>query len=166
MKTESALILSLGGLPPFSAKGCIQELMPIPQKSTRRTLSGELISFELPQRYRSIITCHDQVPLATEGLWPGQRLKICCIQRLWQKAQGDRVLLERDPLETSLIALDGNKAIIPILERSGRTVKLTSSVEEAFVSYRPWLDVCVISFTLFTDEWGLKGGWRLEVEEI
>lgn len=162
---ETCLILSVGGLPPLSAKGCVQELMPLPQKTSRRTLNGNLISFDQPQRYRSIVTSQDQVPLASEGLWPGQCLKMGCIQRLWQKVHGEKMLLERDPLEASLVALDCEKKIVPILERSGRSVKLGPLTKETFVSYRPWLDVCVISFTLFTDHNSLKAGWRLEVEE-
>jgi hypothetical protein len=46
-----------------------------------------------------------------------------------------------------------------------KTVNVVSDAN-VFVSYRPWLSMRVISLTLRTDEWGLKAGWRLELEEI
>jgi hypothetical protein len=164
---ESTLILSIGGLPPLSARGCTQELMPIPQNLFRRTINGSLLYLgqKPQQRYRSLITCQDQSVLATEGLWPGQALKMGCIQRLWQKAVSADVLLERDAIEGSLVAIDAQQNPVRILEQTGRKIKLEPHATTVFLSYRPWLDVQVIHFTLCTQEWGLKAGWRLEVEE-
>jgi hypothetical protein len=49
----------------------------------------------------------------------------------------------------------------------GRNVVFASNVaDDTYVSYRPWLDMRVVTFSLNTNEWGLKAGWRLELEEI
>ncbi|MEI8295003.1 MAG: hypothetical protein WCG04_00570 [Alphaproteobacteria bacterium] len=168
---ESELILSIGGLPPLSARGCTQELMPIQQNLFRRTINGSLLYLgqKTQQRYRSIITCQDQSVLATEGLWPGQHLRMGCIQRLWQKADGNadgaEVLLEREAIEGSVIAVDDKQNNLRILEQAGRKVRLAASETPVFLSYRPWLDVQVINFKLLTHEWDIKAAWRLEVEE-
>src|SRR5438046_2382455 len=126
---ESELILSIGGLPPLSARGCTQELTPIQQNLFRRTINGSLIYLgqKTQQRYRSLITCHDQSVLATEGLWPGQRLRMGCIQRLWQKAMGAEVLLEREAIEASIIAVDARQKPVTILGQAGRKVRLEPS---------------------------------------
>lgn len=164
---ESELILSIGGLPPFSARGCTQELMPIRHNLFRRTINGSLhyLGQKTHQRYRSVITCQDQSVFASEGLWPGQVLKIGCIQRLWQKAVSVDVMLERNPVEGSLVAVDVLQKPVQILEQVGIKVKLERWEPTVFISYRPWLDVYVTHFTLYTQEWELKAGWRLEVEE-
>lgn len=164
---ESELILSIGGLPPFSARGCTQELMPIRQNLFRRTINGSLLYLgqKTHQRYRSCITCQDQSVFTSEGLWPGQVLKIGCIQRLWQKVVSVDAILERNPIEGSLIAIDALQNPVRVLEQAGPKITLENHERDVFISYRPWLDVQVTHFTLYTQEWDLKTGWRLEVEE-
>lgn len=164
---ESELILSQGGLPPLSARGCIQQLMPIDAGLLRRTIDGKLIYTGKPNghKYRSIISCEDKAALALEGIWRGSFLRVGCIQRLWQKASSASVLLERDPVEGSVFALNANQDKVTVQEIVGRKVLLEQS-GEAFVSYCPWLDMRVVGFVLTTDEWGLKAGWRLTLEEV
>ena len=83
---ETELILSVGGLPPLSARDCVQELIPIEQGRLRRTINGELIFVGKQwSKYRSVIYCTDKTTLATNGLIPGTVVKVGCIQRLWQK---------------------------------------------------------------------------------
>lgn len=166
---ESELILSRGGFPPLSARGCTQQLMPIESGTLRRTINGALIytGKAITHKYRSIISCEDKASLALEGFWRGSQVRVGCIQRLWQKIAEREVLLERDPAEGSVFAITTQKQEMTIQEISGRKIVFAeSTLGEAFVSYRPWLDMRVITFSLSTNEWGLKAGWRLELEEI
>ena len=163
---ESELILCQGGLPPLSARGCIQQLMPIESGVLRRTIDGRLI-YAGPlsaHKYRSIIQCEDKASLALEGLWRGSRLRVGCIHRLGQKTSGSSVFLERDPVEGSVFAVTARQKAVAIQEITGRKVLLATD-GEAFVSYCPWLDMRVVSFSLTTNEWGLNAGWRLVLEE-
>lgn len=123
---ESVLLLSVGGLPPRSARGCIQELFPVNQGKFRRTVNGELVYLG-PQtvlKYRSVVRCHDTSVLASEGLFPGQSLKIGCIQRLWQKASSQSVVLERMPVAGSVLAMGGDQKPIQITSGQDRTILL------------------------------------------
>ncbi|MBM3467889.1 MAG: hypothetical protein FJX71_00465 [Alphaproteobacteria bacterium] len=166
---ESELILSRGGFPPLSARGCIQNLIPIESGLLRRTINGSLIYVgkESGHKYRSIISCEDKASLALEGFWRGSEVRVGCIQRLWQKVSGQEAHLERDPIEGSLFAVTQDRKNIEIKEVSGRKVAINKKRDEViFLSYRPWLNMRVIVFTLTTNEWGLKAGWKLELEEI
>lgn len=166
---ESELILSRGGFPPLSARGCVQHLMPIETGALRRTINGVLIYTGIPltHKYRSIISCEDKAALALEGFWRGSELRVGCIQRVWQKVFGPQVLLERDPVEGSVFVLTAQQQEKEIQEVRGRTIAFTNqNDEEVFVSYRPWLDMRVVTFSLMTNEWGLTAGWRLVLEEI
>jgi hypothetical protein len=164
---ESELILSQGGLPPLSARGCIQELMPIESGVLHRTIDGRLIyaGHSNTHKYRSIIHCEDKASLALEGLWRGGLLRVGCIQRLWQKVHGPSVILERDPVEGSVFAITPGQEKVVIQEIMERKITLKNE-GEAFVSYCPWLEMRVINFTLTTNEWGLKAGWKLVLEEV
>ncbi len=164
---ESDLIFSVGGLPPLSARGCIQELTPLALGQLRRTVNGKLvyIGADHQQKYYSVITCQDKTPFAHEGLWRGSLIKVGCIQRLWQKVKGETVTLERDPIVGSIVAIDQAQKPIDILAIEERTLTL-SSVENVYISYRPWLEMRVVTFLINTDEWGVKAGWKLETEEV
>lgn len=166
---ESELILSRGGFPPLSARGCTQQLMPLATGALRRTVNGNLTYTGKPaaHKYRSLISCEDKASLALEGLWRGSEVRVGCIQRLWQKAGGQEVLLERDPVKDSVIAIAEKQQEKTIQEVTGRMVVLAEAFpEETYISYRPWLDMRIVTFSLYTNEWGLKAGWRLELEEI
>ena len=104
---ESELILSRGGFPPLSARGCVQQLMPILAGELRRTINGSLIytGKSLTHKYRSIITCEDRAVIAMEGFWRGSEIRVGCIQRIWQKVEGEQALLERDPIEGSVFIM-------------------------------------------------------------
>jgi hypothetical protein len=70
----------------------------------------------------------------------------------------------------SIFATTAHQERREVQEALGRKVVLAESPagmnEDVFVSYRPWLDMRVVTFSLSTNEWGLKAGWRLELEEI
>ena len=166
---ESELILSRGGFPPLSARGCIQQLMPVEAGALQRTINGVLIYTGKPvaHKYRSVISCEDKASLALEGFWRGSEVRVGCIQRLWQKIAGEEICLERDPVMGSVFAITAKQQEREVQEVTGRKVIFSqNNSEEAFVSYRPWLDMRVVTFSLQTNEWGLKAGWRLELEEI
>lgn len=166
---ESELTLSRGGFPPLSARGCVQQLMPIEAGSLRRTINGKLIYTGQMggRKYRSLIVCEDKASLAFEGLWRGEEVRVGCVHRLWQKVVGGEATLERDPVGGSVFGLAADQEEINIQEVRGRKVILASEIkDDAFISYRPWLDMRVVDFSFSTNEWGLKAGWRLVLEEI
>lgn len=157
----------------MSARGCIQQLMPIETGALRRTINGSLIYTGKPtaHKYRSVISCEDKASLALEGLWRGSEVRVGCIQRLWQTVENHEILLERDPVVESIFLVTEKQQQKDIQEVRGRKVVVcggNSAINpgQAFVSYRPWLDMRVVTFSLHTNEWGLKAGWRLELEEI
>lgn len=165
---ETELIIEGCGFPPLSARGCSQELTLVEQGTFRRTVNGDLAYLGPRQhKYRSVVQCEDKVTLVNEGvLARGMVVRIGCLQRLWQQGVGD-VTLEREAVAGSVAAMDSgqNPVIVDVVD--AKTIKVTqASQTDVFVSYRPWLTMRVISLTLRTDEWGLKAGWRLELEEV
>lgn len=161
---ETELILSVGGFPPLSARGCVQELTPVMLGSLRRTINGTLVYVGKPQqKYRSVIKCQDKSVLASEGLGRGSLVKVGCIQRLWQRVDSGQLTLERDPVEGSVAAVDTFQTPVTIKQIKDRTVEVAG---KGYVSYRPWLTMRVMSFQLMTHEWGVKGEWKLELEEV
>lgn len=166
---ETELIIEGCGFPPLSARGCNQELTIVEQCAFRRTVNGDLAYLgPKDQKYRSVIHCEDKVTLVNEGvLARGMIVRIGCLQRLWQQGYG-RVTLEREAVTGSVVALDAAQKAVEMHLIDSKTIQVTSEGDHAnvFVSYRPWLSMRVISLTLRTDEWGLKAGWRLELEEI
>ena len=166
---ESELIMSKGGFPPLSARGCVQQLTPIESGELRRTINGVLIytGKSLTHKYRSLITCEDKASVALKGIWRGSEVRIGCIQRLWQKVVGTQAILERHPFPGSIFVISEKGAEIEVESIKDRTLALRmTSSEEGFISYRPWMDMRVMTFSLLTNEWGMKAGWRLELEEI
>jgi hypothetical protein len=175
---ESELILNPGGFPPLSARGCVQHLRPIEAGLMRRTINGALIYAGKPlaHKYHSIIYCEDKASLPLEGLWRGSEVRVGCIQQLWHQTTQREVLLERDPREGSVLVMTSTREEIEIQSVKGRKViiadrglkdrGLDDKGSEVFIAYRPWLHMRIITFSLMTDEWGLKAGWRLELEEI
>lgn len=168
---ETELMLNLGGFPPLSARGCKQELMPIQQGSFYRTINGELILVGGGDlKYRSIIECEDKTTIATNGLYPGSEVMVGCIQRLWEKVSSDdeneAIILERYPVKGSVVVLDEYQKEIQVTKVDGKIVHLKDRARTCYISYRPWLNMRAITYSLNTDEWDLKGGWTLELEEI
>lgn len=168
---ETELILSVGGFPPLSARGCQQDLIPVLQGSLRRTINGELVMVGSQDlKYKSTIKCSDKTSLATDGLYPGCEVMVGCIQRLWQKVTENKdnepMILERYPVKGSVVVMDENQKEIEIAALDGKRIQLQDRSNTYYISYRPWLNMRAITYSLNTDEWGIKGGWSLEVEEI
>lgn len=168
---ESILKFSVGGLPPLSARGCTQTLTPLPLGYQQRTMNGDLISWgNQGVKYKSHIQCQDQAVLATDGLYPGVDITVECIQSLWQRFQSDGegenvIRLDREPVEGSVVAMTDEREPLEI-RHDGDQVYLPHMVGPIFVSYRPRLHMKVRNYELFTSEWGMSSGWKLDLEEV
>lgn len=163
---ETELVISHAGFPPLSARGCIQELVPVSLGQFRRTINGDLVFLGTQgKKYKTTISCQDKAPLATDELVPGMVVDVQCIQRLWQKVEGSKAVLERFAVEESICAIDERRNPVPIICFSKNEVILGND-ETAFVSYRPLLTMRVIRYALTTNEWGINAGWRLDLEEV
>lgn len=161
---ETILELSVGGFPPLSARGCVQELIPITLGEFRRTVNGALLFLgENETKYKSIVSCEDKNVLASHLLAPGQPVRISCLQRLWQKVERERVVLDKACVSSSIAVFDAHNAPVDF-DMKGDVIHIKG--EGAFISYRPILEMLVRTYELKTDEWGLRCGWRLESEEI
>ncbi len=179
---ETELIIEGCGFPPLSARGCSQELTVVPQGEFRRTVNGNLAYLGPDQhKYRSVIRCEDKVTLVNEGvLARGMVVRIGCLQRLWQQCQNRCVTLEREAVSGSIVAMDGAQKPLSVRVLDSKTVEVAAhgddevaaviedkvKANKVFISYRPWLSMRVLSLVLYTDEWGLKAGWTLELEEV
>lgn len=163
---ESNLIISRGGFPPLSARGCVQTLTPIATGQFKRTVNGDLIFLGVQgKKYRSVISCKDKAVLATGDLEPGTEIEVQCIQRLWQRGQDGEVTLEHDHVPGALAAVSEARKPVSVVKTVSNKITVASS-DVVFVSYRPILKMRVIKYTLRTDEWGLCCEWELELEEI
>jgi hypothetical protein len=168
---ETELTISIGGLPPLSARGCEQELTPIIQGEFHRTINGDLIYLgdNTHTKYKSTVTCNDKTAIATDGLHRGSEIKLGCIQRLWQKIETDQpdVMLDKLAMLDSIYALDSDNNPIGIIEAiDHQLIKLETPHKGGFICYRPLLNMRVIQYHLKTNEWGIKVGWQIECEEI
>lgn len=161
---ETELTLSRGGLPPFSARGCTQTLSLVSLGAYHRTIANKLVYLGKPEKkFKSVIQCQDMTSLATDGLWPGTVVEVGCIQRLCQKILGDVCVLERPARPESVqVTLVGDNCAY---EYKDQTIFFKEQ-QEGFVSYRPILRMQVKNYTLTTDEWGVKVGWQLDLEEV
>jgi len=172
--TETRLKLSIGGLPPLSARGCTQTLTPCPMGDMRRTIAGKLVytGQEDRQKYRSIVRGKDRLPPAFKGLKRGHILGVECLSSLTQKFMGNgkqtQMTLDRPPVHGSVIAstLDQEEVPIEIASRQVQFLSTPKSNQEIYVSYRPHLEMLVTDFEIETDEWNLTCSWYLGLEEI
>lgn len=168
---QTALSLSVGGMPPMSARGCVQELHPIAQGEFCRTINGDLM-FVGPKshKYRSIIRCADQNPLATDGLTIGEEVLVGCIQALCQRVAAGQsartIALERPCVPGSAAAVDETNRPIAVREVDASHVEVGPCASECFVSYAPILRMRITNMHFATDEWKMQTKWQLELEEI
>lgn len=144
MANETILVLSGIGVPPYSARGLSQTLVPIDAAADlRRTVNGVMVNLSLArfQKYRSTISGNDQEPPSVDGIWQGQVVTVDCISEL---------------------AYPTGRAGSP-----HRTVVSGSShVEGSFTFYRPQLTMMVTAYNAETDEYGATISWELELEEV
>ena len=141
--SDTVLIITGPGVPPYSARGLQQVLTPIDQaKQTRRTVNGALrdVSAIQMRKYSSQITCTDQLPPSFASLWPGMNVTVECAAEL--------ACLQATPLERP--AVDGSIVLI----------------DDVYLFYRPRLEMRVITFTETVDEYGRTVQWELDLEEV
>ncbi len=168
---ETVLVIEGSGFPPLSARGCQQILSCVNQGEFRRTVNGDLCFVgNQGGKYQSVISCEDKTVLVSDGvLARGNLVRVGCIQRLWQTGHVDIVELEKEAVEGSIGVVDCLQEPVPFEVINSKTIRLLcdeEQIKDCFVSYRPWLWMRVIQLRLFTDEWGLKVGWRLDLEEV
>ncbi|WP_010297185.1 hypothetical protein [Candidatus Odyssella thessalonicensis] len=163
---ETELVISRSGFPPLSARGCMQELIPLAMGQFRRTVNGDLVFLGTNgKKYKTTISCEDKAVVATDGLEVGMVVDVNCIQRLWQRCTGGKAILERSPAPGSIHVIDEHHNALPIICFDGQELTLASD-QPCFVSYRPILTMRIIRYILKTDEWGIKTGWQMELEEV
>lgn len=166
--SETDLTLEIVGkgnaLTPLSARECIQTLSPIPQGILRRTINGVLVCVSNGghRKFHSTISCKDKSSPAFESLWKGTVVRVHCLQFLTQAVpRGTTHLqLEREEEEIHLYDASGNDWAV------GDERSVPEDFPGGFVTYRPCLTMMVTSYTLETDEWGLRVGWTLALEEV
>jgi hypothetical protein len=161
---ETELRLSVGGFPPLSARGCVQELTPIQTGEFRRTINGALIFLGTKEtKYKSVVWCKDKNVIATHSLYPGQVIQMNCIQRLWQKIEGQTLIkLEKKAVEGSILLTKGQSEFVTFdLVEEG----IRPHAQADYVCYQPILSMMIKSYQLECNEWGMSNGWRLESEE-
>lgn len=140
---HTLLGLSGEGVAPYSARGITQTLDPIGQAANnRRTVNGALkdISFSSFRKYKSTISCGDQLPPAVNGVWPGRTLTVDCVSELSYKTAGGSP--ER-----------------PVVAGSSR-------VDGEYTYYRPQLTMIVMDYSVQTDEYQAVVSWSMSLEEV
>lgn len=137
------LSLSGDGVAPYSCRGATQSLDPIMSAtSQRRTVNGDLkdISFDGFRKYKSTISCNDQVGPAFEKSWPGLTVTVDCVKELCYKTSG-------------------GSPSRPVVSGSSR-------VEGDYTYYRPQLTMMVVGYTDSFDEFASQDSWSMQLEEI
>ncbi|MDR2464423.1 MAG: hypothetical protein LBD36_02305, partial [Holosporales bacterium] len=153
---QTVLTLSVGGLPPMSARGCIQELKTIPQGEFQRTINGGLMFLgNADHKYYSKIICTDQTIIATEGLKIGDEVTVGCIQSLCQKILPNEysVVLSRTPVHASVNIVDEQRSQFLDFKCFEKNVVIEKYHDTLFIFYNPRLQMRIISFSLTIDEW-------------
>jgi len=142
MADETVLIISPIGVPPYSARGIVEELSLISGAvNLRRTINGELLNFSASQfnKYKLSWSCDDMDSPALNVV-PGEVVTVSCITEL------------------SYLTVGGSPAR-PVVSGSSR-------VSGDFTFYRPVLTIRLGEFQVMTDEWGKDVSWRRDGEEI
>lgn len=137
------LVLSVNGVPLYSARSLDQTLQPIDAAHvTRRTVNGTLVDLSVDKfhKYQSKISCSDVEAPALDGVFPGLAVTVDCVAELVYKTSGGT------PSRT-------------VIAGSARTVG-------AYTIYRPRLNMMVISFNQSISEYARTVQWELDLEEV
>lgn len=135
------LVLSVGGVPLYSARDLEQTLEPIKAASnTRRTINGLLVDLSVDKfhKYESKITCSDVEAPALDGVMPGMTVTVDCVAELVYQTGGS-------PSRT-------------VVSGSVRTVG-------AYTIYRPRLSMMVVGLQQRLGEYDHEVRWELDLEE-
>lgn len=154
----------------YSGSNCTQTITPILAGKLQRTINGKLIYLGTTthHKYRTSIMGKDKSPLALDGVWKGEVVKVDFIQRLSQgiPSHYKRVTLYRSPVEKSVQLFGKEGKRMEALSIAGSIIDLPLNFSGGFVSYRPQMTMMVKDYSLETNEWGHAVGWRLDLEEI
>jgi hypothetical protein len=137
------LVLSVGGVPLYSARDLEQTLEPIKaSRSYRRTINGVLVDLSVTKfhKYESKIRCSDVEAPALDGVMPGMTLTVDCVAELVFKTAGGAP----------------SRTVVP---GSTRTVG-------AYTIYRPRLTMMVTQLDQRLAEYDHETRWTLELEEV
>ena len=132
------LVLSVGGIPLYSARGLDQTLQPMNAAHvTRRTINGALVDLSVDKfhKYASKITCSDLEAPALDGIFPGMEVTVDCVAELVTAGTPNRTVID------------------------SRTVG-------AFTVYRPQLAMMVVGLQQTLSEYTRTVQWELDLEEI
>jgi hypothetical protein len=143
MADETLLVITGMGVPPYSARGLSQSLLPIDQADqSRRTVNGDLIDNSVVdfRKFRSVISCTDQDVPAINGIWPGAAVTVECVAELSYLTAGG----------------SPDRAVV-----AG-----SSRVDGLYTFYRPQLSMLVTGFEISVDEYGAEIGWTLQLDEV
>lgn len=167
---ETLLTLSIGGLPPLSARGCEQILKPIQLGQMQRTVNGDLVHLG-PQilKYQSTIKAKDRTVLALNGLYPGVLVEVGCIQPLWEKIENTSKSYKtmRPFIDGSVVVMDEQQEYLTFSIKDNEIfIEEKTKNKNVFVCYRPKLRMRVTDFIIRTNEWNFESSWELNLEEI
>jgi hypothetical protein len=138
----TVLVLSVGGVPLYSARDLSQTLEPIKAAgNTRRTINGILVDLSADKfhKYQSTIQCADIEAPALDGIFPGMTLTVDCV--------------------AELVFQTGGTPSRPVVAGSARTVG-------AYTIYRPRLDMMVTAVTQSISEYSHEVKWDMALEEV
>lgn len=137
------LVLSVGGIPLYSARDLDQSLEPIKAASNaRRTINGLLVDLSVTQfqKYVSKITCSDVEAPALDGVFPGMTVTVDCVAELVFRTAGGTP----------------SRPVVPGSER----------VVGNYTIYRPRLDMIVTNIEQRLSEYDHETRWEIGLEEI
>src|SRR5262249_9159131 len=141
--SQTMLVVSVMGVPLYSARGLKQTLEPIDgAKNMRRSINGILtdVAHDQFRKYKSKITCSDMRVPAFDGIWPGMTVVVDCVAYLgYPSATGT----PQRPVVTG-----------------------SSFTEGSFTFYRPRLTMLVTANTSEMDEYAGAVPWELDLEEV
>lgn len=136
------LVLSVGGVPLYSARDLEQTLEPIKAASqTRRTINGLLVDLSVDRfhKYESKIRCSDVEAPALDGIMPGMTLTVDCV--------------------AELVFRTGSSPSRTVVSGSARVVG-------NYTIYRPQLTMMVVGLDQRLSEYDHETRWTLELEEV
>jgi hypothetical protein len=129
---NTVLRLTGVGIPPYSARGLRQTLVPIGAAAQlRRTINGTLRDFSAEQfrKYSSVIQGDDQQPPAVDGVWPGRQVTVHCITEVGVSAPAGTetdtapATATSEPTATDTEMTEGSESVLgrPAVPGSTRT---------------------------------------------
>jgi len=177
--TDTLLVISGCGIPPWSCRGARQNLTPDVDAQMERDVNGSLKDIPLPasfQKLRTSISCEDVAAPAFGDLVYGQQIVISCIQErgipITLAAGVGSATLPRDAVAGTgrAVAATGAQASATLSGTGNRTAAVDfgdgSLSGQAWIYYRPILTCRVENWTCDFDEWAATYNWSLDAREI